>query len=287
MSTARRDPAHRALFISLINDAALFPPAGLSMNGALAGHASHRGAPEADFVGPFLLGAASAADFTAALDAGAAPPPAVGLVARPGTPTSEIDAALARLREEPRTRLVSLDTAWTPDWRRLDIGDLPVNLEVGRERRSEALDDIASAAGVVDARAKFRTGATPDWAWPDATEVAGFLLETSRRHLPFVLTGGLHHVVRGEYRMHDAPVPQHGLLNVLVAVHACAAGTDERTATDLLQVRDREVLADIVSGWSSPDIAAVRSAFAGYGCCDVSDPMGELTELGLLATQRG
>lgn len=285
MSTESREPAHRALFISLINDASLFPPAKLPMDEALVEHARHRAAPESDLVGPFLVAASSVPDFTTALDAGAQPPPSVGLIARPGTPTQEIDAALTLLREESRTRLASLDTAWTAAWRNLDIGDLPVNLEVGRDGAADAMDDITSASDFVDVRAKFRTGPTPEWTWPDADELAGFMLTTSQRHLPFVLTGGLHHVVRGEYRVHGAPEPQHGLLNVLVAVHACSSGADEQTVRDLLELREPEEIADIVSRWSAPDIAAVRAAFVGFGCCDVTDPIGELTDLGLLAVQ--
>lgn len=53
--------------------------------------------------------------------------------------------------------------------------------------------------------------------------------------------------------------------------------------SELLQIRDADALADIVSRWSSPDIAAVRAAFAGYGCCNVTDPIGGLHDLGLLA----
>ena len=72
---------------------------------------------------------------------------------------------------------------------------------------------------------------------------------------------------------------------MLVAVHASAGGADEQTVRELLEIRDADALGDIVAGWSSPDIAAVRAAFAGYGCCDVTDPITELAELGLLVTE--
>lgn len=285
MATAEtRSPVHRALFISLVNDAALFPPAALPMDEALRGHARHRGAGYADLVGPFLVGVPAVESLVDTLATGAPTPPAVGLVARPGTTPEDTSAALATLRAIDGLRVISLDAAWSPGWRNLDLEELTVNLEVGREDQETALDDIASATDFIDVRAKFRTGPTPDWTWPDEAELAGFVLGAARRHLPFVLTGGLHHVVRGEHPVHGTPEEQHGLLNVLVAVHASAGGADEQTVRDLLGIRDADALADVVAGWSTPDVAAVRAAFAGYGCCDVTDPIGELTELGLLTT---
>lgn len=283
MPSESRQPAHRALFISLVNDAALFPPAALPMREALEGHAGHRESEYADLVGPFLVGVPAVPELVTALASGAPAPPALGLVARPGTAPEETAAALDTLRGLAAARIASLDTAWTPGWRNLDLEELTVHLEVGREDQVTALDDIASAIDFVDARAKFRTGATPDWTWPGARELATFVLAVAERHLPFVLTGGLHHVVRGEHAVDGQAEPQHGLLNVLVAVHASAGGADAQTVREVLEIRDAEALADIVAGWSTPDIAAVRAAFAGYGCCAVTDPIGELTRLGLLA----
>lgn len=284
-SAESRKPAHRALVISLINDASLFPPAALPMAEALEGHAEHRRSGDADLVGPFLVGVPAVPDLVSAIAAGSPTPPSLGLVARPGTSPEDTAGALSELRAVEGADVVSLDVEWTPGWRSLDVSGLRVHLEVGRGDQSTALDDIASAVDVVDARAKFRTGPTPDWAWPEPDELAGFILATGRRDLPFVLTGGLHHAVRGEYPVGHRTEPQHGLLNVLVATHASAGGADGRTVRELLEIRDADALAGIVAGWSSPDVAAVRAAFAGYGCCDVTDPIGELADLGLLATR--
>lgn len=67
------------------------------------------------------------------------------------------------------------------------------------------------------------TGATEVWAWPDEVELARFFTACRERELPFKLTGGLHHVLRAEHLGPDGG-PQHGLLNVLAAVHATAEG---------------------------------------------------------------
>lgn len=286
MSSAEpRQPAHRALFISLVNDAALFPPSALPMDQALQAHAQHRAGEHSDLLGPFLVGVPAVETFVAAVDGGATVPPVVGLVARPGTTAESTAAALDALRSVTGTRVATLDAAWSPSWRNLDLDGLTVHLEVGREDQTTALDDIASATSFVDVRAKFRTGPTPDWAWPEAAELAAFVLGAGERYLPFVLTGGLHHVVRGEHSVDGTLEEQHGLLNVLVATHASAGAADEQTVRELLELRDADALADIVAGWSSPDVAAVRAAFAGFGCCDVTDPIGELGDLGLIAPQ--
>lgn len=286
MSSAEpRQPAHRALFISLVNDAALFPPAALPMEEALEAHRDHRAGEHSDLVGPFLVGVPAVETFAAAVAKGATAPPAVGLVARPGTAPEETATALDALRSVTGTRVASLDAAWSPGWRNLDLDGLTVHLEVGREDQAAALDDIASATDFVDVRAKFRTGPTPDWTWPDAAELAAFIIGAGERYLPFVLTGGLHHVVRGEHSVGGQVEEQHGLLNVLVAAHASAGAADAQTVRELLEIRDAEALADIVAGWSSPDVAAVRAAFAGFGCCDVTEPIGELSDLGLVAAR--
>ena len=111
-----------------------------------------------------------------------------------------------------------MELGWTPEWRDLDLpdvtGDVPLVLEVPRGQDQErALDDIAAEAGdggrVV---AKFRTGATPTWAWPDEQELAASssracgarpALQADRRAAP-----------RGARHPTSRPAEQHGLLNV-------------------------------------------------------------------------
>jgi hypothetical protein len=50
----------------------------------------------------------------------------------------------------------------------------------------------------------------------------------------------------------------------------------------MLEVSDARALADLVAAWSPGTAAAVRRSFTAYGCCTVTDPIGELTDLGLL-----
>lgn len=57
-------------------------------------------------------------------------------------------------------------------------------------------------------------------------------------------------------------------------------GQDEVAA--LLAVHDAAALADLVAAWPDATAARVREGFTAYGCCTVTDPVGELADLGLL-----
>ena len=130
--------------------------------------------------------------------------------------------------------------------------------------------------------AKFRTGATPAWAWPDEEELAAFLHAAAARRLPFKLTGGLHHAVRGSYTVKEHEEEQHGLLNVLCAMAGAVDGLNRESLAHLLAERDPEPLAREVAALTAADAERVRALFTAYGCCGVTDPVTELSELNLI-----
>ena len=100
--------------------------------------------------------------------------------------------------------------------------------------------------------------------------------------MPFRLTGGLHHAVRGTYAVAGVPEENHGLLNVLLATSAALSGAGHEEVAGLLALRDGAALAELVAAWPDATAARVREAFTAYGCCTVTDPLGELADLGLL-----
>ncbi len=276
----------------LVDDAAVFPPGNAPLAEAVAGHAVHRSAWYADAIGPLLVPAASVADLVRVLDlrdAVAAPgavaaPLALVLIARPGADPAMTAAALDALSDDPRVRVVGAELAWHEGWRDLGLGDLALALEVPRgDDSAVAVADVHTARGagrrVV---AKFRTGPTPTWAWPDEAELAGFIGLCAQLGVPFKLTGGLHHAVRGRYAVDGIPEENHGVLDVLVATAAALAGASAPELAALLAVRDSTALAGLVTAWPDATAAAVREAFTAYGCCTVTDPVGELAALGLL-----
>jgi hypothetical protein len=275
------------LLRALVDDASVFPPGNAPLPEAVTRHAEHRAAPYGGAVGPLLVPAAGAADLLAELDAGRWPGPGrldVAPVARPGTDPAVLAGAVAVLGADPRIAVAAVELGWTPDWRRLGLpGELPLALEVPRgPEQAEALADVRSAVAEGDAVvAKFRTGPTPTWSWPDETELAAFLHAAAAAPVPFKLTGGLHHAVRGSHVVDGVAEENHGVLNVLVATAAAAdgAGTDELAG--LLGVRDAAALAALVGAWSHATDHRVRSALTSFGCCTVTDPLGELAALGI------
>ncbi len=279
------------LLRALVDDAAVFPPGNSPLPDAVLAHARHRDAPYGSCVGPLLVPAASAPDLLAELDAGRwerPDPLGIGVIARPGTDPAVLRDGIALLTADPRVHVAGAELGWTPGWRRLDLpGDLPLALEVPRERpaQDEALADVrASVAEGDSVVAKFRTGPTPTWPWPDEDELAAFLAAATGAPVPFKLTGGLHHAVRGGYEVGGASEQNHGVLNVLVATAAALQGAAHEEVTGLLTVRDGHALADLVGAWTDDTTRHVRAALTSYGCCTVTDPLTELADLGLHTT---
>jgi hypothetical protein len=270
-------PAEPALFAALVDDAAVFPPGNAPLPEAVRLHRLHRTSRYAACVGPLLVPASAAADLGPLLDG---IPLRVAVIGRPGTPGADVAAAVERLRSHDLVEVAGVELGWTPDWRATDFGGAPLSLEVPRgDSQVTAIADIAeSASDSAPLQAKFRTGATDTWAWPDEHELATFIRTAIDHDLGFKLTGGLHHVVRGS---HDGE-EQHGLLNVLATVRWALNGEDVDELASLLAERDPFVLVPQITRMSAADAAIVRAFFTAYGCCEVTDPIGELTTLGLV-----
>jgi hypothetical protein len=275
---------------ALVDDAAVFPPGNAALADAVRAHAGHRAAWYADCVGPLLVPAASAADVVRVLDerdAVASPatvvPLSVVLVARPGADPATLMSARAALDDDGRVRVVGAELGWYDGWYDDLAGELPLAVEVPRGPDA----DLAVAQARTAHReglpvvAKLRTGPTATWDWPDEAEVAAFL-RTVANEVPFRLTGGLHHAVRGTYEVAGTPEENHGVLNVLVATSAALARAGQDEVEALLAVTDATALADLVAAWPDDTASRVRAAFTAYGCCTVTDPLGELAEVGLL-----
>lgn len=274
-------PAPTALLAGLIDDAAVFPPGNAPLEVAVHRHIANYTAAYAGLIGPLLIPASDVETLLTDVHSVSDRPLEIGLIARPGVDPSVVLSALKRLESDANVTAVGAELGWFPGWRNLAIGDLPLTLEIPRGvDRNRALEDVR--AGVDEAghvvQAKFRTGATPTWEWPDETELAAFIHDCARLGVPFKLTGGLHHAVRAE---HDGE-PQHGLLNVLLAVHSAGRDGALVAVELLLAQRDAGLLTDAVLDLDETDATRLRSLFTAYGCCEVTDPVGELDALGIL-----
>lgn len=292
MSTATAAPP-RALFRGLVDDAAVFPPGSAPMPEAVPAHLRHRAAWYADVVGPFLVPVTGVDAFQAAAGLATRTPIRVGVIADPTSadPLAGALDAVRRLADGGRAEPVAVEV---PLPRGTHQGEAAAGLlarlgetlpsgvrawvEVQREDGwREALRRIADSGAEVGG--KLRTGGTSAQAFPSAAELAAFVHEAVAVGVPVKLTAGLHTALRGP---DPTGAHHHGVLNVICAVHAATGGATAEDLVDLLEQTEADPLVTAVRAMGPGGAAAVRATFASFGCCGVTDPVGDLVGLGLL-----
>jgi hypothetical protein len=239
--------ARAVLLGGLIDHAALFPPASLGLEEALAEDERVRRAPGSWLVGRFVCPASRLVDLDDA---------DVRLTVVLDDP--------AALLDDPRVEAVELPPGVPPDVA------LPVD-EVYVERPLGELGWLDDVAGL-GRRAKVRCGGA---VVPTVDELAAFVARCRLRGVPFKATAGLHHPVSGPGR--------HGFLNLLAA----AVFGDEEAAlqeTDASAFTLDDVRFGWRGRESGPDeLARVRrELFVAFGSCSVAEPVEDLRALGLL-----
>lgn len=283
----------RALVTSLFDDAAIFPPGNASMADALPAHRTHLGAWYGDLVGPFVcttsrvpqlqdaLAATSAQDGRAALPE----PLRVVLVADSGV--LGVEQARNALLDDDRIELVGLELALPREGDPAVFAQhvlealsfaVPAAIEVPYVSGWQAALDVLAADGAE--RAKFRTGGPDGAAIPSPERLADQLTAAVSRRVPFKLTAGLHHALRGAE--HTDGVPHHGFLNVISATAVAVAGGGAEEVSDVLAATEVDAVLDPIA---SCEPVAVRRAFTSLGTCSITDPVADLVGLGLLAEQ--
>lgn len=292
------------LLAGAIDYAGLFPPASLGMDEAVQRFAAYRRSSHAGMLGRFVVPVAQ-------LDACAASADALPSDAR-GTDVWNISALAggdiaadlhivrtfnASRHAGGRPRLL-VDTLEFRADRPAVISTLPpvaaempvLFAEIPLETDPVPFLDVLSAAHM---RAKVRTGGiTPD-AFPAPEHLARFVTACVRAGVPFKATAGLHHPLRGRYRLTYADAGPSGImfgfLNVLLATALAAAGGSEDDVRRILEQEDPQTVrfeAEQV-GWGAyrlpyAAVAAARSHFTTFGSCSFEEPVNDLQQMGLL-----
>ncbi|HEV3375874.1 MAG TPA: hypothetical protein VG126_01185 [Thermoleophilaceae bacterium] len=243
-----QEDVRRALLERLIDHAALFPPASMSMEEALAEDRAARTSPYAWMLDRFVcpaskLGSLDALDapVSVVLDADLEAP-AEAIEVRPRD-TRDLAATVSRLRELSPEVYVELPPDALPD----------------------AIDSIASAGG----RAKLRCGGD---VVPSVDQVAHVVVACSEAGVVMKATAGLHHPLRrgGE----------HGFLNLLFGAMYAHHGI--HVVRDLLEHESFDALPlDELS--SSAVRSARKTLFKGFGSCSWREPVDDLRALGVLS----
>ena len=236
----------------LIDHAALFPPASMSLPEALAEDRAARESAYAHLLNRFVVPAAELDELPGEM-------PGLSVVLSGVEDADQLDGqgieAVELTVGSPQPRAADLLAAY----RRLE----PLGVETYFEL---VLDDgwrndmpaTIGAIATVGCRVKLRCGGA---AVPSVEQVGLVIACCREAGVPFKATAGLHHAMRrGE---------EHGFLNLLAATTAPLAELET-------------VLAE--EDFAALDLSTVdRALFVGFGSCSWREPVDDLVELGLLS----
>lgn len=290
-------PTLSALLHDIVDYAGLFPPASLSMDAAVAAYAAERRGRDAWMLGRFVV---------------------------PVSRLAEFEAAAAAHRGDGRWRLsalvgadVAADFAGIATFNARHGGAFAVD---AIECRATSIAEVEHLMALVPAglvpyvelppapdpaplvqalartggRAKLRTGGVTPEAFPAAAEVARFIAACTLAGVPFKATAGLHHPLRGAYRLTyapDAPTGEmYGFLNVFLAAAFARAGASATELEAILLERAPDAFRFDERGvqWRHlivprQELETVRTRVAlAFGSCSFREPVDDLRALGLL-----
>jgi hypothetical protein len=266
---SRPPDARRALLGRLIDHAALFPPASLDMPAALEADRAARASEHAWMLDHFICPASRLGELPGDT-------PALSVVLDRGE--GDLDELAGYRVELVEAKLP--DPAWIPETTALvreKLGDVQAYWELALGR---GLRGAVAAVREAGAGAKIRCGGE---SFPPVEAVAAFVVACRDMGVRFKATAGLHHAVRRP--------PMHGFLNLLAAaVFAHADGLAEAEVAVLLAEENpgafsvtAEALEVHGRRAGAEAIAAARAElFTAYGSCSFSEPVEDLTALGVL-----
>jgi hypothetical protein len=286
----------RALLEGAVDYAGLFPPAGLSMERAVANFADYHAGSDRWALGRFVVPAARLDEFHAV----AAP----RLAEAPGAHW-RLSALAGDDLAADAARVAGYNGARTADrvpcvvdaveWKARDAdavqalgAALPPGVTGYAEVALAAAAPCAEAARAAGVRLKARTGGVTGDAFPDAHELAAFVAACVARGVPFKATAGLHHPFRGSYALTYDPgseaAEMFGYLNVFAAAAFAARGLPVAALAQLLVEGGPGALEFSAGGaqWrgflvSTEDLRRSRAnAAISFGSCSFTEPLTDL-----------
>ena len=287
----------RALLERAVDYAGLFPPAALDMERAVRQYAAHRRSPARWLLGRFVLPAARLDEFAVAAERHRQLAEPWRLSALVGPDTEDDLARVAQFNAAAGRGDPTVDTvegrAATPAGIAGLAARVPRSLTAYVELPATADPaPLAAACAAARVRAKLRTGGVTADAFPPAVVVTRFLAACASAGLPCKLTAGLHHALRGDYRLtyaDDSPSgAMLGFVNVFAAALLLHAGLPPAEAERVLAEDDPSAFAfdDAELRWRDHvvPLAHVRAArerlVVAFGSCSFDEPVSELTALG-------
>jgi hypothetical protein len=289
----------RNAFSRLIDYAGLFPPAQLSLADAVVEYRRAHRSPHAWMLGRFIIPASLLNDASELLDGPFSvivdkldSLKRIGAMLKAGAKIealevplvkslapAEIPPAIEELGDDLRDAGISAGH---------HAGALRVFVEIPRSTEwSELLPRAMSSLDRANLGAKLRCGGVTAEAFPSAGEVADFIAAASSAHVPFKATAGLHHPIR--HLNETSGFTMHGFLNLLAAAALASVVAPPTLARIVAEEDARAFRFDATSlYWNDRAIDAESlaecrtTAFVAYGSCSFSEPVEDLTTLGIL-----
>jgi len=298
----------RILLEAFVDYAGLFPPSSLEMARAVRNFAHYRAAGAGWMLGRFVCPAARLAEFSAAADpllprdAGAIP----WLLSVTGS--GDVHADLEAITAFNERHRVCFDECGARvdsyEAKVASVGDviamhetLPRTLHAWLEvPLTDHVDEMVEAIARVGRFAKMRTGGTVADAFPSSSRIVWFLRALRTHHVRAKATAGLHHPLRGAYRLtYDADAAtcrMFGFLNVLLAAAVMANGGTDELALQALEESNPSSLeftetqlewrgAEGTVAMSRNTLQQVREhMIVSIGSCSFTEPVDESRALG-------
>lgn len=298
----------RILLEAIVDYAGLFPPAGLAMAKAVRNFAHYRASGAGWMLGRFVCPVARLEEFSAVADpllprdAGAIPWRLS--VTGSGDVAADLDAITAF---NERHRVCFDECGATVDGYEVKVAtvqdivtlhhQLPTTLSVWFELPlGDDVGHLVEAVARVGRRAKMRTGGIVPDAFPPSAHIVTFLRALLTCDVVAKATAGLHHPLRGAYRLtyedEAATCRMFGFLNVLLAAAVIANGGTDDLAALVLEESDPARIAfnDTHLLWHGPDgvlslgratLQQVRERMlVSIGSCSFTEPVDESRALG-------
>jgi len=292
-------PALATLLDSLVDYAGLFPPAQLAMADAVPAHATYLTGPHRALLGRFIVPLARLGEFE---QAHARLPDVqragwqLSVLTGPDLAADSAAIHAYNLRH-PEAPIVSIEAKATTSAEIAQLHrTLPTALEVWIEIPAAAPDLAAllAAAKATGRGAKLRTGGVTPEAFPSARGVLRFLRTCHEAGLVLKATAGLHHPLRGDFRLtyatDSAKARMFGFLNLALTAALIQAGGTDADALALLEESDPaaftlEPEAILWRGHrlSVETLATTRlRLFRSFGSCSFTEPLEGLQTLSWL-----
>lgn len=292
-----------ALLAGLVDYAGLFPPASEDMRPALESYASYLQSADRAALGRFIVPISRLKELE---EAGSDLMPR-GSRSDPWRLSVLVAEDVRAAAEEMLKFNCRHSSESKAGHAAIDVAELKASTadEIGHQRRdlppgftpyfeipiTSDVSPLVKTIARVGARGKVRTGGITPEAFPPAEGIVDFMAACQREAVPFKATAGLHHPIRGKYRLTyepDSPKGMmYGFLNVFIAAALLYAGESEDTALAALEESAPSAFRfeDDAIQWrgkriGAEQILASRSEFAiSFGSCSFREPVEGLAHL--------